>query len=114
MKSSSLHLVVLRTANLESLLKFYEAVGLTFVEEKHGNGPKHYACDLGSSVLELYPAYDKVSSGSATMLGFTVNSIENVLSSLNASQTPVKNSSYGRRAVVYDPDGRMVELVEKS
>ncbi|HMG45745.1 MAG TPA: alkaline phosphatase family protein [Acidimicrobiales bacterium] len=39
----ALELVVLRVADLPAARAFYEAVGVTFVEERHGGGPEHVA-----------------------------------------------------------------------
>ena len=74
MSQPSLSLVVLQTATLHSVVAFYRTVGLKFVEEKHGNGPIHYACALGTTVIEIYPGKDGAApsgkNGGATMLGF--------------------------------------------
>lgn len=48
--------VVLRCSDLQKSVEFYTAQGLTFVLEKHGNGPEHFAADTGSLVIELYQA----------------------------------------------------------
>ena len=83
-----LSLVVLRVADLERSRLFYEALGLRFVTEKHGDGPEHLAAECGRAVLELYPRGDGPSSA-GTRLGFRVG---------------------GERRVVADPDGHKVEL----
>jgi hypothetical protein len=49
-------LLVLRCTDLARSKAFYEALGLTLRAEKHGNGPEHWACQVGRTVLELYPA----------------------------------------------------------
>jgi lactoylglutathione lyase len=46
---------VIRTGDIEVIKEFLESFGLTFVLEKHGNGPEHYACESGGKVLEIYP-----------------------------------------------------------
>jgi catechol 2,3-dioxygenase-like lactoylglutathione lyase family enzyme len=57
MAEVALDVVVLRSADMSAARAFYEAVGLTFVAEKHGSGPDHLAATLaGGVVLELYPA----------------------------------------------------------
>jgi catechol 2,3-dioxygenase-like lactoylglutathione lyase family enzyme len=48
-----LTLIVLGCVDLELSRRFYEALGMSFVEEKHGSGPHHYACTLAETVLEL-------------------------------------------------------------
>lgn len=50
----SVVLVVLRCEDLATSLRFYERLGLSFVEEQHGGGPVHFASELPSGlVLEL-------------------------------------------------------------
>ncbi len=46
---------VLRTNEVEKTLEFYQTLGLTFVQEQHGNGPVHYACESNGNVFEIYP-----------------------------------------------------------
>lgn len=115
-------LVVLRCSDLELSRAFYTALGLAFHTERHGTGPVHYSCQLGDLVLELYPgkpgsAPDRTQAG-AIMHGFRIESLDTVLVSLQALgtkkvQSPA-DSSWGRRAVVLDPDGRAVELTQPS
>jgi lactoylglutathione lyase len=115
-----LNLVVLRTADLASARSFYEVLGLAFVQEQHGAGPVHLSCERGGMVLELYPgkpgqAPERLDAG-ATMLGFVVNSVESTLEKLQplgvVVVTPPKDSAWGKRMVVLDPDGRAVEISE--
>jgi lactoylglutathione lyase len=117
MADVSLSLIVLRSANIDAALKFYQAIGLTFVQEQHGSGPVHYACEMGKTILEIYPAEAGTAperkSGGATMLGFSVASVDEILAQLSTTIiTPPKDSAWGRRAVVFDPDGRAIELNE--
>jgi hypothetical protein len=74
MKAASLSLLVLRSSRLEAMRTFYEALGLTFVEEKHGAGPVHYSAQLGSTVLEIYPGETSppITEASWTALAATV------------------------------------------
>jgi lactoylglutathione lyase len=117
MTDVSLSLIVLRSANMDATLKFYQALGLTFVQEQHGSGPVHFSCELGKTVLEIYPAEAGTAperkNGGATMLGFSVASVDGVLAQVSTTViTPPKDSAWGRRAVVLDPDGRAIELNE--
>jgi catechol 2,3-dioxygenase-like lactoylglutathione lyase family enzyme len=120
MRPSALSLLVLRTADLARSLRFYRALGLQLVEEQHGNGPVHYACELGATVLELYPAQPGSApdrrTGGATMLGFRVDSLSQTMQALAALDVPVlappSESSTRLRALVQDPDGRAVEIQE--
>jgi predicted enzyme related to lactoylglutathione lyase len=112
-----LTLLVLKTRQLARLRAFYTAVGLAFVEEVHGNGPAHLAASVGGLVLELYPLPDDAGPADATTrVGFAVSDLDATLVSLGAVQgtavSQPKDTPWGRRAVVRDPDGRAVELVE--
>ena len=120
MAELSLGLIVLRTATLTQTLEFYQALGLNFVEEKHGNGPTHYSCNLGQTVLEIYPgkpgiAPDRKSSG-ATMLGFQVASVNQTLEAINKIGAKIisspQNTPHGCRALIEDPNGRAIEINE--
>jgi lactoylglutathione lyase len=118
MVQSPLSLLVLRTADLDRSLRFYRALGLQFVEEQHGTGPVHHACELGETVLELYPARPGSAPdrrvGGATMLGFRVDSLAQTMRALAELEvtvlTPPGDSSPQLRALVQDPDGRAVEI----
>lgn len=108
-----LDLVVLRAADLEQSRRFYEALGLRFACERHGNGPEHLAARSGGLVFELYPQ----GSGPATAgmrLGFRVTSVEAAVSAVQQLGAkvamPAAEGPWGLRAVVIDPDGHQVEV----
>ncbi|WP_442483962.1 VOC family protein [Aeoliella sp. SH292] len=113
--TAQLNLVVLRSANLSRAQAFYEVLGLSFDTHRHGNGPEHLACERDGFVFELYPLADMPTS--ATRIGFAVDDVDRVVSELQAigaelHQAP-KDSPWGRRAVMRDFDGHLVELVAK-
>jgi len=111
-----LNLVVIRSADMERSLQFYKLLGLDFTQHRHGNGPEHYACELGIVVFEIYPRTDQAQDTASTRIGFQVNSLDSLVAKLQESGvtliSPPKDSPWGRRAVVNDPDGHRVELVE--
>lgn len=116
----SISLIVLRTATIESMLAFYRALGLSFVQEQHGSGPIHYSTQVGEITLEIYPAAAGQApdrkAGGAIMVGIQVESVDNRITALErigfkALSAP-KDSAWGRRATILDPDGRLVELTE--
>lgn len=47
--------MVIRTERMEEVKAHLEAMGLSFVAEKHGSGPDHWACENEGGVLEIYP-----------------------------------------------------------
>jgi catechol 2,3-dioxygenase-like lactoylglutathione lyase family enzyme len=107
-----LNLLVLRTANLEELRTFYTALGARFEMERHGSGPVHYAAKLHDDfVLELYPCSDPSKVDAELRLGIRVDNIFETLKGIEQSVVP-KETRWGLRALVRDPDGRTVELIQ--
>jgi lactoylglutathione lyase len=118
MLKPSINLLVLHAANIDASLAFYGTLGLDFVQEQHGSGPVHYSCEVGATVVEIYPgkpgtASDRKQAG-ATTIGFQVADVDKVVGDLQSSGaiilTAPQASAWGRRAVVQDSDGRAIEL----
>lgn len=114
--ATPLSLVVLYVSDLPSSVAFYSALGLRFVDEKHGSGPLHYSVSLpGGTVMELYPRGNR--EASRTRLGFTVTDLDAAVASVEAASGrgpvgPPDRRADGLVAVMLDPDGNKVELVE--
>jgi hypothetical protein len=110
----SFRLLVLRSARLEEVRAFYERLGLVFVTEQHGSGPVHHAARVGAVVLELYPLAAEASPDGQLRLGFAVENLTATLDALTESEiiSPMRESLWGLRAVVRDPEGRVVELTQ--
>jgi len=118
MAGVALKLLVLKTRQVERLRQFYQTIGIEMIEEKHGDGPTHYAGRVGDIVLEVYPLTVSGSAADATVrLGFVVEELTEVVRALQSSGAAIINeprqTAWGCRAVVRDPDGRAVELYEK-
>lgn len=117
MRHVSLSLLVLKTADVPALVGFYRALGVAFAEERHGGGPGHFAGEIGDVVFEIYPLPGDVSADATTRLGFTVDDLAGLLDRLHAlgvpAVSPPRATPWGLRAVVRDPDGRAVELVQR-
>lgn len=117
MPSVSIALLVLKTHQLERMRAFYSLLGIEFHEEKHGNGPVHFAGKVNQLIFEIYPLKDTEILDTSTRLGFFVEHLEGVLDSLWQTDfcepKTVKQTEWGNRAVVHDPDGRAVELYQK-
>lgn len=112
-----LNLLVLRARDIAALVRFYAALGIEFNKEQHGSGPEHYSGKAGAVLLEIYP----IGSGAATTairLGFTVSSISTSIAAAVAAGgtivSPPQDSSWGSRAVLMDPEGHKVELLQMS
>jgi lactoylglutathione lyase len=113
----SLNLLVLKAEDPDRLCRFYSGFGLRFTREQHGNGPVHHASELGSSVFEIYPRKPGEPSTTAIRLGFIVPSLDAALLAVRSGQGLVLSEPceyhQGRRAVIRDPEGHKVELVER-
>ncbi len=105
--SAALQLLVLKTHDLEALRRFYEALGILFQPEKHGEGPAHYSAQLGELVLELYPLSKAKPSTPTERLGLQVEHLADFLCSYEREV-----QRRGQVVIVEDPDGRKVELTQ--
>ncbi len=71
---------------------------------------------LGDGVLEIYPLSGGVEADQTTRLGFAVSDLESIVECLNEAyvRSKPKQTEWGLRAVVRDPDGRTVELCDQA
>jgi len=109
-----LNLLVIRSAVPAALAAWYTRFGLAFEYHRHGKGPMHYSAEVDGVTLEIYPLKRSQTEADTTLrLGFTVEDLDGAIVGLpDIVQTP-QRSEWGYRAVVADPEGRRVELVEK-
>jgi len=116
MNKITLNLVVLRSADITRAAEFYTRLGLRFIQHRHGKGAEHFAADLPGGVFELYTQTADSPTTLGTRIGFSVPSVDAVIAALTEYPAAVvsapKDSEWGRRAVVADPDGHRVELIE--
>jgi lactoylglutathione lyase len=116
MASPRLNLVVIRSSDIDKSALFYSALGLIFSKHSHGTGPEHYASEGGEVTFEIYPLMDSTSTTTATRLGFKVTDLDSLLPTLveqgGRIASPAKDSPWGRRAVVIDPSGHKIELIQ--
>jgi predicted enzyme related to lactoylglutathione lyase len=117
MTTPRVNLLVIRSEAPIQTVGFYELLGLRFEEEQHGKGPIHWAAEVDGAVMEIYPAHSPDQIGEATRIGFEVDGVESVLALLRDQGVEIvsglKQTQWGLRAVVKDPDGRTVELMQK-
>jgi lactoylglutathione lyase len=118
MKKPSLNLVVLRSADIHKTAAFYSLIGLEFVKHRHGTGLEHLSAEMDGCTFELYPISEDSKLTLGTRIGFYVHRLDDILSELSGNPgvviSPVKDSPWGRRAVIVDPDGHKVELLEQT
>jgi predicted enzyme related to lactoylglutathione lyase len=101
---------------------FYRALGLPLEDENHGEGPVHFATELGPVHFAIYPAEapgraTERRTGGSVFPGFYVESLDRVTEALTQSGTPVltnhQEMPWGCRIVAEDPDGRAIEINQR-
>ena len=114
MSDVSLRLIVLKTHNVNSVVEFYQSLGLVFTEERHGKGPLHHSAPLGDAIIEIYPLANEKSVDSTTRLGFGIvepDAAVDVTDTVGGRVIKAGHETpWGYMALVADPDGRTVEL----
>lgn len=109
------NLLVLRSPDIHRAAAFYQALGLLFTPERHGDGPEHYSSSVNGFVFELYPLGAGRTPTSSVRLGFSVDSVDELVPLVQGAGGEVvtgpHDSPWGRRAVVKDLDGHTIELV---
>lgn len=102
-------LLVIRCQDIEVSKNFYQLLGLSFIREKHGDGPVHYSCEHDGTVFELYPNKGNLPQDNIR-LGFKVSDLAHIIEKI-----PVTNTYKYAGNTVYiltDPDHRKVEINE--
>jgi lactoylglutathione lyase len=101
---------------------FYRALGLVLEDEDHGEGPVHFATELGAVHFAIYPAEGpgragERRSGGSVFAGFYVESLDRATEALAEVGAPVLTSHeempWGCRIVAEDPDGRAIEVNQR-
>lgn len=114
-----LNLVVIRSKDIDRAARFYLEMGLLMGKHRHGSGPEHYTSSVNGSVFEIYPLENELQSTVGVRIGFRIDAVDVYLPRLKKLGAEIINkphdSEWGRRAVIKDPDGHIVELIhEKS
>jgi catechol 2,3-dioxygenase-like lactoylglutathione lyase family enzyme len=100
---------------------FYRAIGLELAAEDHGDGPVHFAAELEGCHFAVYGSESAGRApgprvGGCTFVGLTVESVVAALQVARDFGAVVIQDPepylWGLRAVVFDPDGRPLELYE--
>jgi lactoylglutathione lyase len=114
--------LVLYAASAPATAEFYRALGLDLEDERHDDGPVHFAVELGPVHFAIYPAD---SAGQApprrgagsSFAGFYVGSLDTVTAAVTGAGArllgPHEQMAWGCRTVVEDPDGRPVEINQR-
>jgi lactoylglutathione lyase len=115
--------LVLFAADVNTTAEFYRALGLELEHEDHGEGPVHFATELGGVHFAIYPtdvrgrAPARRAVGSS-FPGFYVAALDRVTESLRQLGASVlsehEQMPWGCRVVVEDPDGRAIEVNDRA
>lgn len=106
--------LVLYSQQIEAARTFYEQI-LDMQFQRHtDHGPAHYATTSSSGfLLEIYATNKRERALDKPLI--EVRSLEQILSRLAASQIikPASQTDHGLLAIIQDPDGRSVLLLQK-
>lgn len=111
---------MIRSFQINLVRTFYQGLGLEFIEEQHGNGPVHYSYSQDQLVIEIYPGTEgsilSWKESGALMFGFFVEDINKIIDSIESLKGKVishrNETERGYRAVLEDPEGRRIEIIE--
>jgi lactoylglutathione lyase len=110
----TLKLIVIKTKNIDELVKFYQLIGLHFDKHQHGKGAIHYATIIKGIVFEIYPLKGELNADNSLRLGFEVNNLTELMTKLALNNVKIinypKQTEFGFMALVEDFDGRKIEL----
>lgn len=113
--------LILFSNQLPEVVRFYRAIGLELEPERHEEGPIHYVSELGPTHFAVFEGppgeAPEFRTGGSTFPGFAVDSLEEALSGAKSFGARVVQEPteypWGRRALVVDPDGRVIELFQR-
>ena len=114
--------LVLYAADPGMTAAFYRAIDLELADEDHGEGPVHFATELGPVHFAIYPAEApgrarERRSGGSFFPGFYVESLDHAAQALAQVGAPMLSGHeqlpWGCRVVAEDPDGRAVEVNQR-
>jgi len=113
--------LILFTGEIERTVAFYREIGVPLEEEQHEDTPVHYACDVGGvhvAIHEVGPGRaPQWRSGGSDYFGFAVSSLADAVAAARGTGARIRQEPeefpWGPRALVEDPDGRVVELFER-
>jgi len=112
-----LNLLVLRSADMKSLARFYSALfGEELKKHRHGQGPEHYGAELEGLIFEVYQRRNEDDDTTSMRFGYVVESVTETLQRIRDFPIHIvsepKNSPWGIRMVFDDPEGHRIELIE--
>jgi lactoylglutathione lyase len=115
---SKLFRITLNSSQPELLLRFYSVLGFHFSQKQVDKGSLAWLGQLGEMALEVYGIKETFSGRSPNVqLSFQVAGIESIIEKVRDLKLQIMmeplQSSIGTIAIVMDPDGRSIELIQK-
>jgi predicted enzyme related to lactoylglutathione lyase len=114
MTTLQINLLTIRALDVERAVRFYEALGLRFIRERHGRGPVHYAAVCEGLAFEIYPLRAGDVATRSARLGFRVANVavstQDLLAAGGTLHAGPLHTDRGTCSVVVDPEGHKVEL----
>lgn len=118
--SSELISVTLNTANLAALVEFYSFLGFPLKKASVSHGSELYRAQQGNIELCLFGLVEKKNTASPVLqLGFHVSALKDLfpwikcVDGVTVILEPTELPG-GLKAIVKDPDGNSVELIEQA
>lgn len=113
--------VIWTTSRAQEITEFYRTVGIPLEPDTHDEPDKtpHFEADVADTHFAVFQSKDESSDSgtqSPTMIGLAVDDLVAVVAKLEKLNTKFKttlqDTPWGKRVVVYDPDGRSVEIYQ--
>lgn len=110
--------IIINTANLESMLRFYGFLGVKFECKKISQGSECYMALVNGVELTIYGGKVTERTRSPDLqLTFKIERLETVFNDLvriKGIETLLDPTDLpdGKKAIFLDPDGRAIELIE--
>lgn len=115
--SATLRSLVMATSQIKDVLRFYETLGLEFKTKKVALGTEYYwTLANGLEIAFLEKPNVKLDAQPHYMLSFRVRDIDKIYQQFVSNRfigiMDPTNFDEGRKAIILDPDGRSVEIIE--
>ncbi len=108
--------VILLVSNMEKSIKFYGDTLELPVKSRSKDWTEFFNND---TVLALHPAPEKkkvLKTGSGTLVGFEVTDLDSTAKKLKEKRVKFfkrpKEESFGKHAIIQDPDGHLISIAE--
>lgn len=110
--------IVIYSCNLVESNEFYSKIGFNVQKHKHGDGAQHLVCENGDVLLEIYPlpSSNNHNKTKNIKIGLKVASHATILNEFEFFKKylyiPPKETEWGRKMSLIDPDGYIIDLFE--